>query len=110
MAKKKFDKMWNVRKVKQIIAQDHTQLNIVGCWVNEVRKNLKTAEQLSKSGEDRLAIISTDDAYNEVPANILNEVKHQIMLDFAYKHGLKKKIDSGTIMLDSKVESKHQPL
>ena len=37
--------MWNIRKVKQIIAQEHTQLNIVDYWVNEVRKNLKKAER-----------------------------------------------------------------
>jgi len=70
--------MWNVQKVKQIIAQDHTQLNIVDYWVNEVSKNLKKAEQLSKSGEDKLAIISADGAYDEVPANILDEVKAKI--------------------------------
>jgi hypothetical protein len=67
--------MWNVQKVKQLLSQDHQQLNKVDYWVAEVAKTIKEAEQMCSEGNDKMGYMLADAAYDDVPKDILKEVK-----------------------------------
>jgi hypothetical protein len=50
-------------------------LSKVDYWVNEVRKTVREAERLDREGQDKLAYIIYDSAYDDVPKEIREEVR-----------------------------------
>lgn len=67
--------MWNIEKVRPLIEKNHQPLSNIECWVNEVRKTIREAEQLDREGKDKLAYMIYDSAYDNVPKNIRERVK-----------------------------------
>lgn len=70
--------LWNKHKVKEVIAKDHKPLSKVDYWVNEVRKTFKEAGRLAEEGNDKIAYMMADFAYDEVPKDVLKEVKAKV--------------------------------
>lgn len=73
--------MWNIEKVRPLIEKDHKPLNKVEYWVNEVREVVKEAEKLAAEGQDKIAYMMYDSAYDDVPQNIREEVRAIIEKD-----------------------------
>lgn len=73
--------MWNNEKVKPLIAKDHTPLNRVDYWANEVRKIIKEANKQYKEGNYKMGTIMHDGAYEEVPKDIRDQVRAIIEKD-----------------------------
>jgi len=67
--------MWNIEKVRPLITKDHKPLSKVEYWVNNVRETVREAERLDQEGQDKLAYIMYDSAYDDVPKNIREEVR-----------------------------------
>lgn len=67
--------MWNIEKVRPLIEKDHKPLSKVDYWVNEVRETVREAERLDREGQDKLAYIIYDSAYDDVPKEIREEVR-----------------------------------
>lgn len=70
--------MWNIEKVRPLITKDHKPLNKVEYWVNEVLAIGKEANRLADKGQDKLGCIMIDCAFDNVPKNILEEVKEKV--------------------------------
>ena len=70
--------MWHLLKTKDLIRKMHLPLSEVDYWVNEVKKNLSEAEGLMEKGQDKLACMIMDCAYEEVPQKIRAEVKAKV--------------------------------
>ena len=62
--------MWNIDKVRSLIAKDHQPLSMVDYWVKEVEKMLKQAEKMCNEGNDKLGFMLADSVYDEVPKSI----------------------------------------
>ncbi len=73
--------MWNIEKVRSLIEKDHKPLSKVEYWVNEVREVVKEAEKLAAEGQDKIAYMMYDSAYDDVPQNIREEVRAIIEKD-----------------------------
>ena len=67
--------MWNVERVRAIIAADHKPLSPVEFWVREVRETIKYAEKMDDDGHDKMASIMYDFMFDDVPRNIRSEVR-----------------------------------
>jgi hypothetical protein len=70
--------MWNIDKVRGLIAKDHQPLSKVDYWVNEVQKMLKQAEKMCNEGNDKLGFMLADSVYDEVPKDIRQEVRAKV--------------------------------
>jgi len=70
--------MWNIKKVRPLIEKDHKPLSKVDYWVNEVLAIGKEANRLADEGQDKLGSIMIDCAFDDVPKNILEEVKEKV--------------------------------
>lgn len=70
--------MWNIDKVRAILAKDHQPLSKVDYWVNEVEKILKQAEKMCDEGNDKIGYMMADGAYDEVPKDIRQEVRTKV--------------------------------
>jgi hypothetical protein len=70
--------MWNLQKVKSLISKDYTLLSKVDYWVNLVKKDLDKAYELMDKDQDKLAYMIIDSAYDEVPSDIIEQVKAKI--------------------------------
>ena len=70
--------MWNIDKVRPLIAKDHEPLSKVDYWVNEVLEIHKEAQELDKKGQDKLACWMWDEAFEEVPEDIVDAVRTKV--------------------------------
>jgi len=70
--------MWHLQKTKDLVSKKHVLLSEVDYWANEVKKNLSDAERLFEEGQDKLACMIADHAYEEVPQKIRVEVRAKI--------------------------------
>jgi hypothetical protein len=61
-----------------LINKDYTLLCKVDYWVNLVKKDLNKAYELMDQDQDKLASMIIDCAYDEVPLDILEQVKAKI--------------------------------
>ena len=77
--------MWNIARIQAILMEEHTPLSQIDYWVKEVKSIFKEAERLAENGEDKLASIAWDFAYEEVPQEIRKEVKQKVEEDDRYK-------------------------
>lgn len=59
--------IWNIEKVCSLITKDHKSLSKVEYWVNEFRETVREAERLDREGQDKLAYMLYDSAYDDVP-------------------------------------------
>jgi hypothetical protein len=66
--------MWNIGKVRNLIAKEHEPLSKVDYWVQEVQRTLKQAEKMCDEGDDKLGYMLADSAYCDVPKDIKQEV------------------------------------
>jgi hypothetical protein len=69
--------MWNRGKVR-FLFQDRERLPNVQVWANRVRRDLRHAEQLLAAGDDKLGFLWMDAVYDEVPADIREEVRRAV--------------------------------
>ena len=46
--------MWNIEKVRPLIAKDHKKLSKVEFWVSEVKETVREAEKLDREGLDKV--------------------------------------------------------
>ena len=67
--------MWNIEKVRPLIEKDHKPLSKVDYWVNEVRRTVREAEGLAREGQDKIAYMIYDSAYDDVPKDVREEVQ-----------------------------------
>jgi hypothetical protein len=72
--------MWHFHKTKGLISKTIVPLSEVDYWVNEVKKSLSEATRLLKEGQDKLAYLIADHAYEEVPQKVRAEVKTKVDL------------------------------
>ena len=70
--------MWNTEKLNVLISKDHKPLNKVEYWVNEVKKMLEEANKLLYEGNDKLGYMLADTVYDDVPKDVLKEVRDKI--------------------------------
>lgn len=70
--------MWNVKKVRPLIAQDHAPLSKVDFWVNEVKDILRESDKLLDEGHDKLGYMLQDMAFDDVPGDVRAEVKSKM--------------------------------
>jgi hypothetical protein len=70
--------MWHRQKVKGLISQKHVSLNAVDFWVHKVRNCILEANKLWEEGQDKMASLIMDCAYEEVPKNIRKEVEAKV--------------------------------
>ena len=70
--------MWHLKKTKSLLIKKHSPLSKVDYWVNEAKKIFGESECLMKEGRDKLARITADLAYEEVPRELLDEVKAKV--------------------------------
>ncbi|OEU43672.1 hypothetical protein BGV40_02860 [Methanosarcina sp. Ant1] len=73
--------MWNIEKVRPLIAKDHKKLSKVEFWVSEVKETVREAEKLDREGLDKVAYMIYDSAYDNVPKDIKEEVRSIIEKD-----------------------------
>jgi hypothetical protein len=69
--------MWNIEKVEGVLSQKHQTLNQVDYWANQVKIILQEADLLSEKG-NKLADYMYDSAYEEVPKDIVADVRHKV--------------------------------
>ena len=70
--------MWNIQKIKSLIAQQHSQLDEVDYWVQEVKKILVDAQKESDAGNDKIGYMMADFAFDDVPKHIRQKVKEKL--------------------------------
>lgn len=70
--------LWNVTRIMAILSQSKPPLSQVDYWANEVKKIMEEADRLSNEGQDKLACLMYDSAYDEVPKHIRQEVKKRM--------------------------------
>lgn len=70
--------MWNIDKVRSLIAKDHQPLSKVNYWVKEVEKMLKQAEKMCNEGNDKIGFMLADSVYDDVPKDIKQEVMAKV--------------------------------
>jgi hypothetical protein len=70
--------MWNRDKVRKLLREEHTEISKIDYWVNEVLKNIREAERMSRKGEDKMGSIMLDLALDDVPNNFVEEVKERL--------------------------------
>jgi hypothetical protein len=70
--------MWHFQKTKDLICKKHVPLSEIDYWVNEVKKKISEAKRLFEEGQDKLASLIMDHAYEEVPQKIRAEVKAKV--------------------------------
>ena len=70
--------MWNIEKVQGLLLEKHQALGQVDYWANEVKRILHEADCLSEKGEDKLAYLMYDSAYDDVPKNIVADVRRKV--------------------------------
>jgi hypothetical protein len=70
--------LWSAQKLESIISVDHKALSKVDYWVNEVNKNFKEANKEYNNGDEKIGRLLADCAYDEVPKEILKEVKEKV--------------------------------
>jgi hypothetical protein len=70
--------MWNIDKVRGLIAKEHQPLSKVDYWVKEVEKSLKQAEKMCNEGNDKLGFMLADSVYDDVPKDIKQEVRAKV--------------------------------
>lgn len=70
--------MWNIDKVRGLIAKEHQPLSKVDYWVKEVQKMLKQAEKMCNEGNDKLGFMLADSVYDDVPKDIKQEVRAKV--------------------------------
>jgi hypothetical protein len=71
--------MWNIEKVRPLISKDHKQLSKVDYWVNEVLEIGRETNRLADDGQDKLACIMIDCAFDDVPEDIVGEVRAKVV-------------------------------
>lgn len=70
--------MWSIEEVRPLIAKDHEPISKVDYYVRRVQDALKQAQELDKIGQDKIACMLKDCAYDDVPKDIREEVKAKI--------------------------------
>ena len=70
--------MWNIRKCKKLISQEHEELNKVDLYADEIRTMIKEAERLDSIGQDKMAYFIWDGLYDDVPKEFREAVKAKI--------------------------------
>lgn len=70
--------MWNIEKVSKLLKEKHQPLSPVDYWVNEVKTAIKEAYEISENGDDKLGLLCLQSVYDQVPANIQEEVRQKI--------------------------------
>ena len=70
--------LWNIDKIRAILAEKHEPLNQVDYWVNEIKRLFREANRLVDEGQDKMANLIYDLAYEEIPKKIRKEVKRKV--------------------------------
>ncbi len=70
--------MWNIDKVRSLIAKDHQPLSKVDYWLKEVEEMLKQADKMCNEGNDKLGFMLADSVYEDVPKDIKQEVRTKV--------------------------------
>jgi hypothetical protein len=70
--------MWNIDKVRKLIAKEHQPLSKVDYWVNQIQKMLQQAQKMCDEGNDKLGYMLADSVYDEVPKDIKDEVRMKV--------------------------------
>lgn len=71
--------MWNIQKIRFLLIEEkHAPLSKVDYWANKVGDAFKQADALLEKGEDKMANFLGDFAYEEVPKDILEQVKKKV--------------------------------
>ena len=74
--------MWNIDKVRPLIAKDHEPISKVDYWVNEVVANFKESQRVYDNAEtgteEKLGLIMAETAYDDVPEDIVEEVRAKV--------------------------------
>ena len=70
--------MWNIEKVRPLIAKDHEQISKVDYWVNEVLAIYKEAQELDDAGNEKIARFMCEEAFEDVPKMILEDVRAKV--------------------------------
>ncbi len=67
--------LWNNKKICKIFSKIHEKKPSVKYWTDIVLEILEEADELIETGQDKIGYIVQDSAYNEVPIEILEQVK-----------------------------------
>ena len=70
--------MWNIDKVRPLIAKDHEPISKVDYWVNDVLATYKEAQELDDAGNEKIAQFMCDEAFEDVPKDIIEEVRAKV--------------------------------
>lgn len=70
--------MWNIRKCKKLISQEHEELSKIDLYANEIRTMIKEAERLDSIGQDKMAYFIWDGLYDDIPKEFREAVKAKI--------------------------------
>jgi len=70
--------MWNIEKVRPLIAKDHKQLSKVDYLVNDVLATYKEAQELDDAGNEKIARFMCEEAFDDVPKDIREEVRAKV--------------------------------
>jgi hypothetical protein len=69
--------MWNIEKVRPLIAKDHQPLSTIEYWVREVLDIYKEAQKSDDEG-NKFAYLMLDGMYDDVPKDIREEVRAKV--------------------------------
>ena len=69
--------MWNIEKIRPLIAKDHQPLSTIEYWVREVLDIYKEAQKSDDEG-NKFAYLMLDGMYDDVPKDIREEVRAKV--------------------------------
>ena len=70
--------MWNIDKTKHVLGQHHRKLDEIERRAFDVIKTIKAIDRLIDEGDDKLARLTEECLYDDVPARILDQVRAEV--------------------------------
>lgn len=77
--------MWDVKKVEPILSQTHEKLSRIDRYAIDACKLMKDIDAMFARGEDKMACLTQDCLFTDVPSGMREEVKKRA--EAFYKHG-----------------------
>lgn len=66
--------MWNIEKIRPLIAREHAPLDEITFWSRKTEATLKRASVMVDMGQDKLGFLLADVASDEIPTHIREAV------------------------------------
>lgn len=76
--------MWNTQKMEPIVSQSHEKLSRIDQYAMDAYKLMKDIDEMFTRGEDKIACITQDCLFTDVPSDIRGEVRRRA--EALYKH------------------------